>query len=285
MMCCCSNIASKLPVRLLKNGTSSRIRPKGNTRKEGFMVFSRLVSGCSPAVLVLSSFLLLGPTATSAQTASAGAKKPNILVIFGDDVGYWNISAYNQGMMGYKTPNIDRLAHEGALFTDYYAQQSCTAGRAAFITGQSPIRTGLTKVGLPGADLGIQKEDPTLAELLKTHGYMTFQHGKNHLGDRNDFVPTVHCFDDFYGNLYHLNAEEEPENLDYPKTPAFGAKFGPRGVLKCKATATDNPAPPDPRFGPWGKQTCEDQGPLPKNPMQTPHNDSLTATFYPTHHP
>ncbi len=183
------------------------------------MVFPRLVRGCSLAVLIFSSFLLLGATETSAQTAGAGAKKPNIVVIFGDDVGYWNISAYNQGMMGYKTPHIDRIAHDGALFTDYYAQQSCTAGRAAFITGQSPIRTGLTKVGLPGADLGIQKEDPTLADLLKTQGYLTFQHGKNHLGDRNEFLPTVHGFDEFYGNLYHLNAEEEPENVDYPKTP------------------------------------------------------------------
>jgi arylsulfatase A-like enzyme len=242
------------------------------------MVFPRLVRSCSLTVLVLSSFLLLGATATSAQTAGAGAKKPNIVVIFGDDVGYWNISAYNQGMMGYKTPNIDRIAHEGALFTDYYAQQSCTAGRAAFITGQSPIRTGLTKVGLPGADLGLQKEDPTLAELLKAQGYLTFQHGKNHLGDRNEFLPTVHGFDEFYGNLYHLNAEEEPENLDYPKTPAFGAKFGPRGVLKCKATATDNPAPPDPRFGPWGKQTCEDTGPLTKKRMETADDEFLTAT-------
>ena len=242
------------------------------------MVFPRLVRGCSLVVLVLSSFLLLGATPTSAQTVGAGAKKPNIVVIFGDDVGYWNISAYNQGMMGYKTPNIDRIAHEGALFTDYYAQQSCTAGRAAFITGQSPIRTGLTKVGLPGADLGLQKEDPTLAELLKVQGYFTFQHGKNHLGDRNEFLPTVHGFDEFYGNLYHLNAEEEPENLDYPKTPAFGAKFGPRGVLKCKATATDNPAPPDPRFGPWGKQTCEDTGPLTKKRMETADDEFLTAT-------
>jgi arylsulfatase len=199
------------------------------------------------AVLIQGVLGLVASPPTTAQQ-----KKPNIIVIFGDDVGYWNISAYNQGMMGYKTPNIDRIAHEGALFTDYYAQQSCTAGRAAFITGQSPIRTGLTKVGLPGADVGLRKQDPTLAELLKAQGYLTFQHGKNHLGDRNEFLPTVHGFDEFYGNLYHLNAEEEPENIDYPKTPEFGAKFGPRGVLKCKATAADNPAPPDPRFGPWG---------------------------------
>ena len=144
-------------------------------------------------------------------------KKPNILILWGDDIGYWNVSAYNQGMMGYRTPNIDRIAHEGALFTDWYGQQSCTAGRAAFITGQSPIRTGLTKVGLPGAPEGLKKEDPTLAELLKPLGYETGQFGKNHLGDRNDFMPTVHGFDVFFGNLYHLNAEQEPEDPDYPQ--------------------------------------------------------------------
>jgi arylsulfatase A-like enzyme len=146
--------------------------------------------------------------------ASAQAKKPNILVIFGDDIGYSNISAYNLGLMGYKTPNIDSVARQGALFTDYYAQQSCTAGRSAFITGQSPYRTGLLKVGLPGAALGLQPQDPTIADLLKGRGYMTFQNGKNHLGDRNEFFPTVHGFDEFFGNFYHLNAEEEPENVD-----------------------------------------------------------------------
>ncbi|HME73157.1 MAG TPA: arylsulfatase [Myxococcota bacterium] len=202
-------------------------------------------------------------------SASAEQKKPNILIIWGDDIGYWNVSAYNQGMMGYKTPNIDRIAHEGALFTDWYGQQSCTAGRAAFITGQSPIRTGLTKVGLPGAKEGLQKEDPTLAELLKPLGYATGQFGKNHLGDLNEFMPTVHGFDEFFGNLYHLNAEQEPEHPDYSKDPKFRAMFGPRGVLRCKATATDNPAPPDPRFGPWGKQTCEDTGPLTIKRMET----------------
>ncbi|HET6178257.1 MAG TPA: arylsulfatase, partial [Candidatus Sulfotelmatobacter sp.] len=195
------------------------------------------------------------------------------------DIGYWNISAYNQGMMGYKTPNIDRIAHEGAMFTDYYAQQSCTAGRSAFITGQSPIRTGLTKVGLPGADVGLRKEDPTLAELLKPMGYMTFQLGKNHLGDRNEFLPTVHGFDEFFGNLYHLNAEEEPENVDYPKNPEFAKRFGPRGMLKCKATVTESTAPPDPRFGPWGKQTCEDTGPLTRKRMETADEEILNATL------
>jgi len=211
--------------------------------------------------------------------ASAQQKKPNILVIFGDDIGYYNLSAYNQGMMGYHTPNIDRIAKEGALFTDYYGQQSCTAGRAAFITGQSPIRTGLTKVGLPGSPLGLQKQDPTIAELLHPLGYMTFQNGKNHLGDRNEFLPTVHGFDEFYGNLYHLNAEEEPENFDYPQGPNFAAKFGPRGVLKCKATATENSAAPDPRFGAYGKQSCEDTGPLTIKRMETADNEFLAATL------
>src|SRR5271156_3378060 len=156
--------------------------------------------------------------------ASAQVNRPNILVIFGDDVGYWNVSAYNRGMIGYKTPNIDRLAKQGALFTDHYGQQSCTAGRAAFITGQSPIRTGLTKVGLPGSKLGLQPEDPTIAEMLKPQGYVCGQFGKNHLGDSDEFLPTAHGFDEFFGNLYHLNAEQEPENVDYPKNPAFAAK-------------------------------------------------------------
>ncbi len=229
----------------------------------------------APRSLVVLSFLL----AAGVSHATAQTKKPNILVIFGDDVGYWNISAYNHGMMGYRTPNIDRLAKQGALFTDYYAQQSCTAGRAAFITGQSPIRTGLTKVGLPGSPIGLQKEDPTIAELLKPLGYMTFQNGKNHLGDRNEFLPTVHGFDEFFGNLYHLNSEEEPENVDYPKNPEFLAKFGPRGVLKCKATATDNSAPPDPRFGAWGKQTCENTGPLTVERMKTVDEEFLATSL------
>ena len=166
---------------------------------------------------------------------SAQQQRPNILVIMGDDIGYWNISAYNRGMMGYRTPNIDRIANEGAIFTDYYGQQSCTAGRAAFITGQSPLRTGLLKVGLPAAKEGLSAKDPTIAELLKPQGYATGQFGKNHLGDRNEFLPTVHGFDEFFGNLYHLNAEDEPEHPDYPKNPAFRAQFGPRGVMKCIA--------------------------------------------------
>src|SRR5262245_44257413 len=168
-------------------------------------------------------------------TASAQDKKPNILVIMGDDIGWFNPSCYHQGMMGYQTPSIDRIAREGARFTDWYGQQSCTAGRAAFITGQSPIRTGLTKVGLPGADIGLQKEDPSVGDFMKIRGYATVQFGKNHLWDKDDFLPTNHGFDEFFGNLYHLNAEEEPENPDYPKNPEFKKRFGPRGVLKATA--------------------------------------------------
>ncbi len=195
-------------------------------------------------------------------------KKPNILILWGDDIGIWNISHFSRGMMGYHTPNIDRVAQEGVTFTDYYSQQSCTAGRACFITGQNPIRTGLTKVGMPGATVGLQKEDPTIAELLKPLGYATGQFGKNHLGDRNEFLPTVHGFDEFFGNLYHLNAEEEPELPDYPKDPKFKAMFGPRGVMHSWATDTDD-ATEEPRWGRVGKQKIEDTGPLTKKRMET----------------
>jgi arylsulfatase A-like enzyme len=183
-------------------------------------------------------------------------KQPNILILWGDDIGFWNISFNNRGMMGYRTPNIDRIAHEGIAFTDYYGQQSCTAGRAAFITGQNPIRTGLTKVGMPGADTGLSAEDPTIAELLKPLGYVTGQFGKNHLGDKDEFLPTVHGFDEFFGNLYHLNAEEEPELPDYPKDPEFRKRFGPRGVLHSFADGK-------------GGQKIEDTGPLTKKRMET----------------
>jgi arylsulfatase len=210
--------------------------------------------------------------------AAQTGKKPNILIIWGDDIGYWNISAYNRGMMGYRTPNIDRIAKEGAVFTDHYAQQSCTAGRAAFITGQSCFRTGLLKVGLPGAKEGLSEKDPTLADLLKPQGYVCGQFGKNHLGDRNEFLPTVHGFDEFFGNLYHLNAEEEPENSDYPKDPEFKKKFGPRGVLKCKASDKDDPTE-DPRFGKVGKQTIEDTGPLTKKRMETMDEEVTAAAL------
>ena len=206
-------------------------------------------------------------------------KKPNILILWGDDIGIWNISHFSRGQMGYRTPNIDRVADEGVSFTDFYGQQSCTAGRAAFITGQNPIRTGLTKVGMPGADLGLQPEDPTIAELLKPLGYATGQFGKNHLGDKNEFLPTVHGFDEFFGNLYHLNAEEEPELPDYPKDPKFKEMFGPRGVLHCKATDTVSTEPDDPRFGPVGKQTIKDTGPLTKKRMETVDEEITSAAL------
>ena len=210
--------------------------------------------------------------------ATSSATKPNILFIMADDIGWFNVSAYNLGLMGYRTPNIDRIAREGALFTDFYGQQSCTAGRAAFITGQSPIRTGLTKVGLPGANLGLSADDPTIAQFLKHFGYATGQFGKNHLGDRNEFLPTVHGFDEFFGNLYHLNAEEEPENPDYPKDPAFRKKFGPRGVLRCKATDKDDTTI-DAQFGKVGKQTIENTGPLSKKRMETIDEEFLSAAL------
>ncbi len=203
------------------------------------------------------------------------AKQPNILILWGDDIGITNISRYSFGMMGYRTPNIDRIGEEGVTFTDYYSQQSCTAGRAAFITGQNPIRTGLTKVGMPGATVGLQKEDPTIAELLKPLGYATGQFGKNHLGDRNEFLPTVHGFDEFFGNLYHLNAEEEPELPDYPKDPKFKEEFGPRGVMHTFASDKDDPTV-DPRWGRVGKQTVKDTGPLTKKRMET-IDEEITA--------
>ena len=227
----------------------------------------------------LMKTMWLGVSALFAATALASApasaqQRPNIVIIWGDDIGQSNISAYSRGMMGYQTPNIDRLAKEGVMFTDFYAEQSCTAGRASFITGQSGLRTGLTKVGLPGATLGLQKEDPTIAELIKPLGYATGQFGKNHLGDRNEFLPTVHGFDEFYGNLYHLNAEEEPQLPDYPKDPAFRAKYGPRGVLDCIASDADDPTI-EPRFGKIGKQVCKDTGPLTKERMVTIDGDNL----------
>ena len=188
--------------------------------------------------------------------------KPNIIFIMSDDVGITNISAYGDGIVGYKTPNIDRIGNEGIRFTDYYAEQSCTAGRSAFITGQSPVRTGLTKVGMPGADLGLQAEDPTIAELLKPHGYVTGQFGKNHLGDKDEFLPSNHGFDEFFGNLYHLNAEEEPEHPDYPKDEEFKKKFGPRGVIHSFAD---------------GK--IKDTGPLTKKRMETVDDEFTAATL------
>ena len=196
----------------------------------------------------------------------AATKKPNILILWGDDIGFWNISHNSRGMMGYRTPNIDRVANEGVSCTDWYGQQSCTAGRAAFITGQNPLRTGLTKVGMPGATVGLQAEDPTIAELLKPLGYATGQFGKNHLGDRDEYLPTVHGFDEFFGNLYHLNAEEEPELPDYPKDPAFKKQFGPRGVLHCLADGK-------------GGQTIKDTGPLTKKRMETIDEEITSAAL------
>ncbi|MBT8343033.1 MAG: arylsulfatase [Desulfatitalea sp.] len=207
-------------------------------------------------IIAMIAILAISPA------AFAKSKKPNILVIWGDDVGRSNISAYTMGMMGYQTPNIDRIAKEGILFTDYYGEQSCTAGRSSFITGQSVFRTGLSKVGLPGADLGMRVEDPTIAVLLKDQGYATGQFGKNHLGDKDEHLPTNHGFDEFFGNLYHLNAEEEPENEDYPKDPAFRKRFGPRGVIKSSAD---------------GK--IEDTGPLTKKRMETIDDESVTAAI------
>jgi arylsulfatase A-like enzyme len=204
--------------------------------------------------------------------------KPNILFIMADDIGWFNVSCNNNGIMGYRTPNIDRIAKEGGNFTDWYGQQSCTAGRAAFITGQSPIRTGLTKVGLPGAKQGLSAEDPSVGQLMKSLGYATGQFGKNHLGDRNEYLPTVHGFDEFFGNLYHLNAEEEPENPDYPKNPEFVKKFGPRGVLKCFATDKDD-STDDPQFGIVGKQTIENTGPLPIKRMETVDEEFLAGAL------
>ena len=193
---------------------------------------------------------------------SQAADKPNILVIWGDDIGIWNISRYSMGQMGYQTPAIDRIANEGTVFTDYYGEQSCTAGRSAFITGQHPVRTGLTKVGIPGSDLGLQAEDPTLAEFLKPHGYTSGQFGKNHLGDLDEFLPTSHGFDEFFGNLYHLNAEEMPEDPDYPQIPGYRQKFGPRGVIHSYAD---------------GK--LEDSGPLTRKRMETVDEEFLAASL------
>ena len=216
----------------------------------------------NPIVLIAPTFraVTLAAAVLLASASAQAADRPNIVIIWGDDIGQSNLSVYTKGLMGYTTPNIDRVAAEGILFTDYYAEQSCTAGRASFITGQSGYRTGLTKVGLPGADLGMRSEDPTIAEMLKPLGYATGQFGKNHLGDKDEMLPTNHGFDEFYGNLYHLNAEEEPELPDYPKDPEFRKKWGPRGVIHSYATAD-------------GKQKIEDTGPLTRKRMETIDDD------------
>jgi arylsulfatase len=217
------------------------------------------------------------PAAPAAAAGGAGGK-PNILVIWGDDVGIANVSAYSNGLMGYETPNIDRIAKEGLKFQHYYGEQSCTAGRSAFLTGQHIMRSGLSKVGFPGAPMGMSQLDPSIGGLLKNLGYVTGQFGKNHVGDRNPSLPTVNGFDEFFGNLYHLNAEEEPELPDYPKDPNYLKKFGPRGVLKCKATDVDDPTE-DPRFGRVGKQTIEDTGALTKKRMETIDDETSVAAI------
>lgn len=230
------------------------------------------------AAALTSEALAQGQKGAPAAGAAPSGRKPNILVIFGDDIGQTNVSAYSFGLMGYRTPNIDRIAKEGTMFTDYYAEQSCTAGRSSFITGQCTLRTGLSKVGIPGSTIGLQARDVTIAELLKPMGYATGQFGKNHLGDRNEFLPTVHGFDEFFGNLYHLNAEEDPESFTYPQDPAVKAKIGPRGVLKCKASDRDDPTD-HPRWGKVGKQTIEDTGPLTKKRMETIDDETSTAAI------
>jgi arylsulfatase len=221
---------------------------------------------------------LLALADAKAAGAATDGKKPNMLVIFGDDIGITNLSCYSDGLMGYETPNIDRIAREGLRFLDYYGEQSCTAGRSAFLTGQHIIRTGLSKVGFPGAPMGMSQLDPSVGGLLKNLGYATGQFGKNHVGDRNETLPTVNGFDEFFGNLYHLNAEEEPELPDYPNDPAFKAMWGPRGVLKCKASDKDDPAV-DPRFGKVGKQTLEDTGALTRKRMETIDDETSAAAI------
>jgi arylsulfatase A-like enzyme len=227
---------------------------------------------------LVGMFLVVSAAAAQGTAGAAQDKKPNVLVIWGDDIGLTNISAYSDGLMGYTTPNIDRIANEGVRFLQYYGEQSCTAGRSAFLTGQHIMRTGLSKVGFPGAPMGMSQEDPSIGGYMKSLGYATGQFGKNHVGDRNPTLPTVNGFDEFFGNLYHLNAEEEPELPDYPKDPAYRAKFGPRGVLQCKATDVDDPTE-DPRFGRVGKQTIKDTGPLTKKRMETIDDETSAAAI------
>jgi arylsulfatase A-like enzyme len=223
-------------------------------------------------ILTVTLCLFLG------GTAFAQAKKPNILILWGDDIGLADVSAYSSGVMGFETPNIDRIGKDGIRFLQYYGEQSCTAGRSAFLTGQHIIRSGLSKVGFPGAPMGMSQLDPSIGGLLKSLGYATGQFGKNHVGDRNESLPTVNGFDEFFGNLYHLNAEEEPELPDYPKDPEYLKKFGPRGVLKCRATDKDD-ATVDPRFGKIGKQTIEDTGALTKKRMETIDDETSAAAI------
>jgi arylsulfatase len=254
------------------NGETEDVRTSAINRRNVLLGGTTLAA----ASAIVANNPIQGAQAQAQPAATDG--KPNILLIWGDDIGIANISAYSNGLMGYETPNIDRIGREGIMFLHYYGEQSCTAGRAAFLTGQHGIRTGLTKVGFPGAPMGMSQLDPSVGGLLKNLGYATGQFGKNHVGDRNESLPTVNGFDEFVGNLYHLNAEEEPELPDYPKDPAYLAKYGPRGVLKCKATDRDDPTV-DPRFGKIGKQTIEDTGPLTKKRMETIDDETSTAAI------
>jgi len=255
---------------------SNHLEDQAPSRRNILLGSSALVAAATLTSVALAQAQKAAPAPAPATPAAPSGGKPNILIIWGDDVGVANISAYSNGLMGYETPSIDRIGREGIKFLHYYGEQSCTAGRAAFLTGQHGIRSGLTKVGFPGAPMGMSQQDPSVGGLLKNLGYATGQFGKNHVGDRNESLPTVNGFDEFYGNLYHLNAEEEPELPDYPKDPAYLAKFGPRGVLKCKATDRDDPTV-DPRFGRVGKQTIEDTGALTKKRMETIDDETSAA--------
>jgi arylsulfatase A-like enzyme len=261
-----------------KDRNQTRTYGRAIDRRNILLGTTTLAAAAALSSTALAQAQKAAPSAATPAPAAPSGGRPNILVIFGDDIGQSNISAYTFGLMGYRTPNIDRIAREGLMFTDYYAEQSCTAGRSTFLTGQATLRTGMSKVGVPGATLGLQPQDITIAEALRPLGYATGQFGKNHLGDRNEFLPTVHGFDEFFGNLYHLNAEEEPEDPDYPKDPAFRANFGPRGVLKCKATDRDDTTV-DPRFGKIGKQTIEDTGPLTRKRMETIDDETTGAAI------
>ncbi|OAF16601.1 arylsulfatase [Bradyrhizobium neotropicale] len=261
-----------------KNKKTSETSRQAIDRRNLLLGTSTLVAAATLTSDALAQAQKAAPSPAPAATPASSGRKPNILVIFGDDIGQTNISAYSFGLMGYRTPNIDRIAKEGMMFTDYYAEQSCTAGRSSFITGQCTLRTGLSKVGVPGATVGLQDRDVTIAQLLKPLGYATAQFGKNHLGDRNQFLPTVHGFDEFFGNLYHLNAEEDPESFTYPQDPAVRAAIGPRGVLRCKASDRDDPTE-QPRFGRIGKQTIEDTGPLTKKRMETIDDETSAAAI------
>ncbi|WP_045011691.1 arylsulfatase [Bradyrhizobium sp. LTSP849] len=259
-----------------KNNNQSSAK-KSIDRRNLLLGTSSIVAAATFTSEALAQVQKAAPSPAPGVAAPAGGK-PNILVIWGDDIGIANISAYSNGLMGYETPNIDRIAREGLKMQHYYGEQSCTAGRSAFLTGQHIIRTGLSKVGFPGAPMGMSQLDPSVGGLLKNLGYGTGQFGKNHVGDRNESLPTVNGFDEFFGNLYHLNAEEEPELPDYPKDPAYKAKFGPRGVLRCKATDVDDPTV-DPRFGKIGKQTIEDTGALTKKRMETIDDETSAAAI------